>query len=73
MDGQFVSLPTINIDHHAYTTNSLLSVLAQVGDEAGRSEVLMRLFQMKLTPELPGRSPDVMFVLTELVACRKGH
>jgi Uma2 family endonuclease len=61
VDGKVVAMPPVS-DLHDATTVFLLSALNLFVQAKGLGRVLHEPFQMKLGPDLPGRSPDVQFV-----------
>jgi Uma2 family endonuclease len=71
VDGEVITM-TVSSEHQRLTMflGRLLSTWAEA-QAAG--EVFAEPFQMKTSPELPGRSPDVFFVATKRLSKLKKH
>jgi len=64
VDGEVVFMsPTTQVHHEV--TRFLSRIFDGYNEATGAGRVFTETFQMKIAPDLPGRSPDVFFVLRE--------
>jgi Uma2 family endonuclease len=63
VDGEVIPMMSVS-DAHARLTAYLVRLLGNYLEDRGLGEVFTEPFNMKLEPDLPGRSPDVLVVLT---------
>lgn len=63
-DGKVVEMTPIS-DTHTRVGTFLINVLSTYIESKGLGRLLYEPFQMKTGPDLPGRSPDIMFVAAE--------
>jgi Uma2 family endonuclease len=61
VNGKVVAMTPVS-DAHARVGTFLINVLATYVESKRLGRVLYEPFQMKTAPDLPGRSPDIMFV-----------
>ena len=64
VDGRVVEKP-VNDEEHNGIQHLFILLLTLFADDHGGGRVLFENFQMKLNPGLPGREPDVMFVVND--------
>ena len=64
VDGRVVEKP-VNDEEHNGIQHLFILLLTLFADDHSGGRVLFENFQMKLTADLPGREPDVMFVVKE--------
>lgn len=63
VDGRMVPMPNVSLEHYRITR--WLGRLFDVFGAGTRGELLGEPFNMKTGPDLPGRSPDLFFLLNE--------
>ena len=64
VDGRVVEKP-VNDQEHNGIQHLFILLLTLFADDHGGGRVLFETFQMKLVADLPGREPDVLFVVKE--------
>lgn len=63
VDGEVVPMAPVSLEHQ-YTSAFLLRLLSAFVEHHQLGQVFYEPFNMKTGPDLPGRSPDIMFVAT---------
>ena len=67
VDGEAIEMAAVDFKH-ADLRDWLVSVLRYVADDRGLGKVTGEPFLMKASDDLPGRSPDIVFIRTERVS-----
>lgn len=63
VNGHVVAMAPVSVEHQL-TSSFLLRLLTSFVESRGLGQVFYEPFNMKTGPDLPGRSPDILFVST---------
>lgn len=63
VNGEAVPMAPVSVEHQ-FTSSFLLRLLTSFVERHGLGQVFYEPFNMKTGPDLPGRSPDILFVAT---------